>query len=194
MRFPGRDSPALRLDAVIRPGEVVALTGPSGSGKSTALHVLLGFATPASGRVTIGGIPLADLDPEAWRARLAWVPQRPYLFATTIRDNITLGAPGDPSAAAILAGTEDLELRLGDEGTGLSAGQRQRVAVARAFFRDAPIVLLDEPTANLDAVTAGAVMGAIRRLGSGRTVIMAAHRPELIALADREISLSGVAV
>ena len=191
VRYPGRDGDALRLTATIRPGEVVALTGPSGCGKSTALSVLLGFVPPSAGRVTVGGLPLSTLDPAAWRERLAWVPQRPHLFAGTVRDNITLGAGDDVAHAANQAGVDtfvtDFGLVLGDDGTGLSAGQRQRIALARAFQRDAPFVLLDEPTANLDAGTAAGIMTAIRRLAHGRTVIIAAHRPELIALADREI-------
>jgi ATP-binding cassette, subfamily C, bacterial CydD len=210
-----RDSDALRLTATIEPGEIVALTGPSGCGKSTALNVLLGFATPDAGRVTVGGVDLSSVDAEAWRARIAWVPQRPYLFAGTIRDNIALGtkaaAPriaaaarqaGAPriAAAARQAGATEFitalpdryDTLLGDNGAGLSAGQRQRIALARAFLREAPIVLLDEPTANLDADTAAEVMSAIRRLAHGRTVIIAAHRPELIALATRVISLEAV--
>ena len=196
-----REGDALRLSARIRPGEIVALTGPSGSGKSTALNVLLGLAVPDAGRVTVGGVDLARVDPAAWRRRVAWVPQRPHLFAGTVRDNIALGAAaGDVVAAARLAGAHEFitglpagyETVLGDEGTGLSAGQRQRIALARAFLRDAPVVLLDEPTANLDTDTAGEVMAAIRRLARGRTVIVAAHRPELIALADRVVDLAPV--
>jgi ATP-binding cassette subfamily C protein CydD len=201
VRFPGRAEPALRLSATITPGEVVALTGTSGCGKSTALHVLLGFVTPRSGRVTVGGVPMSDFDPAAWRRRIAWVPQRPHLFASSVYENIAL--TGEPDATAVeaaadLAGAtpfirdlpDGFGTRLGDSGTGLSAGQRQRIALARAFLRDAPIVLLDEPTANLDTGTAASVMDAIRRLAAGRTVLIAAHRPELIALADRVIDLS----
>ncbi|MEV4350506.1 thiol reductant ABC exporter subunit CydD [Actinoplanes sp. NPDC049596] len=195
-----RDSPALRLTATIAPGEIVALTGPSGCGKSTALNVLLGFVTPSSGRVTVNGTDLADVDPDAWRAQIAWVPQRPHLFAGTVRDNIALGAapPADVITAAQHAGAHDFirdlpagyDTVLGDDGTGLSAGQRQRIALARAFLRNAPIVLLDEPTANLDQTTATEVMSAIRHLAHGRTVLLAAHRPELIALADRTVDLT----
>jgi ATP-binding cassette subfamily C protein CydD len=202
VRFPGRAGAALRLDATIRPGEIVALTGPSGCGKSTALAVLLGYVTASSGRVSAGGVPLKDLDPEAWRRRIAWVPQRPHLFAASVGENIALtdSAQGSEVVAAARAAGADGFVRqlpegyatvLGDAGAGLSAGQRQRIALARAFLRDAPIVLLDEPTANLDTETAAGVMGAIRRLARGRTVIIAAHRPELIALADREIRLTG---
>jgi ATP-binding cassette subfamily C protein CydD len=198
VRFPGRAEPALRLSARVAPGEVVALTGTSGCGKSTALNVLLGFVAPTAGRVTAGGVPLSDFDLEAWRRRIAWVPQRPHLFAASVRENIALGSATPVRAAAELAGADGFirelpdgyDTVLGDSGTGLSAGQRQRIALARAFLRDAPIVLLDEPTANLDTDTAASVLDTIRRLAAGRTVLIAAHRPELIALADREIDLS----
>jgi ATP-binding cassette subfamily C protein CydD/ATP-binding cassette subfamily C protein CydCD len=192
-----RDSDALRLSTTIAPGSIVALTGPSGCGKSTALNVLLGFARCDEGRVTVDGVDLSTVDPAAWRSRIAWVPQRPYLFAGTLRDNIALGAPAgaDVATAVRLAGADfvtDLDAVVGDTGSGLSAGQRQRIALARAFLRDAPLVLLDEPTANLDTGTAESVMAAIRRLAAGRTVLMAAHRPELIALADRVVDLTPV--
>nr|BFE70652.1 hypothetical protein GCM10020092_039530 [Actinoplanes digitatis] len=95
VRYPGRDGDALRLSARIEPGEVVALTGPSGCGKSTALAALLGLVAPASGRITVGGVPLATVEPGAWRARIAWVPQRPHLFAGTVDENIALGGAGD---------------------------------------------------------------------------------------------------
>lgn len=198
VRYPGRAEPALRLSATVEPGEVVALTGPSGGGKSTALSVLLGFVTPAAGRVTVGGIPLDELDLDAWRRWIAWVPQRPHLLAASVRDNITLGADYTDEAvgtAIRLAGVTDFaDVTLGDAGTGLSAGQRQRVALARAFLRDAPVVLLDEPTANLDEATAAGVMASIRELARGRTVLMAAHRPELISLADRVIEVGRIPV
>jgi ATP-binding cassette subfamily C protein CydD/ATP-binding cassette subfamily C protein CydCD len=190
---------------VVRPGEVVALTGPSGCAKSTALRVLLGFVTPVEGTVTVGGRTVPGMDPVAWRRQTAWVPQRAQLFADTVRANVTLGAPASDTdvrraleqagAAAFVAELpRGLETRLGDDGAGLSAGQRQRLALARAFLRDAPVVLLDEPTANLDENTAAEVMAAIRRLAHGRTVLMAAHRPELIAFADRAVSLAPAGV
>lgn len=193
-----RGSDAVRLSLSVPPGGFVALTGPSGCGKSTALNLLLGFARCDAGRVTVGGVDLSTLDPASWRSRIAWVPQRPYLFAGSIRSNIALGAPDpapDVEFAARQAGCDfitDFDAELGDNGAGLSAGQRQRIALARAFLRDASIVLLDEPTANLDAETAATVMEAIRRLAAGRTVIMAAHRPELIALAGTVVDLTPV--
>jgi ATP-binding cassette subfamily C protein CydD/ATP-binding cassette subfamily C protein CydCD len=215
VRYPGRAEPALDgLTATIAPGEIVALTGPSGCGKSTALAALLGFVTPAAGRITLAvpdaagdgrtEIDLADLDPAAWRSRLAWVPQRPRLLAATVADNIRLGRPDatddEVRRAARLAGADAFvtalpdgyATRLTDDGGGVSAGQRQRIALARAFLRDAPIVLLDEPTANLDEATAAEVLAGVRRLARGRTVVLAAHRPELVALADREIRLGAV--
>src|SRR5690606_19735400 len=135
------------------PGERVALIGPSGAGKSTLLALLLKVVTPTGGRVLIDGVDLATLDPRAWRSRVAWVPQRPHLFAAPLAENLTLGAPAPPgrlAAAVAAAELEDvvaalpdgLDTLLGEGGYGLSSGQRQRVALARAFLRDAPLVLL----------------------------------------------------
>ena len=202
VRYPDRPVPALdRFTATIAPGEIVALTGPSGAGKSTTLAVLMGSVAPAGGTVTVDGVPLHDLDAEAWLRHIAWVPQRPYLFVGTVADNIRLGAAGASDdavrEAADRAGATDFiaglpagfDTVLADQGTGLSAGQRQRVALARAFLRDAPLVLLDEPTANLDQATEAAIIDTLRHLAIDRTVIVAAHRPALVAFADREITL-----
>ena len=204
VNYAGRQLPALRgLSATIAPGEVLALAGPSGCGKSTLLGVLLGFAPVSEGSVQVGGMELADMDPDAWRARVAWVPQRAHLFSRTIAENIKLGRPGttdvELAAAVTAAGLDEvvarlpegLGTRLGEGGAGLSTGERQRVALARAFIRDAPLLLLDEPTANLDGETEEGVLAAVRLLMKGRTVVMAAHRPSLLAMADRVIHLSG---
>ena len=190
----------------IAPGEVVAITGPSGCGKSTLLAVMLGHLSPQAGSVRVGGVDLAELDPDAWRAQVSWMPQRPHLFAASIADNIRLGHPdatiAEVSSAAAAAGLGEvvasraagLETMLGEGGAGLSVGERQRVALARAFLRDAPLLLLDEPTANLDGGTEAEVLAALRRLVAGRTVLLVAHRPALVALADRELKLGAVAV
>ncbi|MET8348751.1 thiol reductant ABC exporter subunit CydD [Micromonospora sp. NPDC005206] len=189
---------ALRdVTLTVRPGQRIAIIGPSGAGKSTLLGLLLGFVTPTSGRVTVDGVDLADADPDAWRRQLAWVPQRAHLFAASLADNIRLGAPDTPPDALatavhdaalddVVAGLpEGLETLLGERGHGLSSGQRQRVALARAFLRDAPVVVLDEPTARLDTAAEAVVLDATRRLVAGRTALLVAHRPALLADADR---------
>ncbi|MEU7798234.1 thiol reductant ABC exporter subunit CydD [Micromonospora arborensis] len=189
---------ALRdVTLTIRPGERIAIIGPSGAGKSTLLGLLLGFVTPTSGRITVDGVDLATADPDAWRRQVAWVPQRAHLFAASLADNIRLGAPDTPAdalAAAVrdaalddvVAGLPDgLDTLLGERGHGLSSGQRQRVALARAFLRAAPVVLLDEPTARLDTAAEAVVLDATRRLVAGRTALLVAHRPALLADADR---------
>ncbi len=201
--YPGRALPALHdVTLAVGPGEVVAITGPSGCGKSTLFAVLLGLAPTFSGSVKVGESDLADLDPDAWRAQVAWVPQRPHLFACSIADNVRLGRPGatDDEVRCALADAgldrvvarlpEGVETRLGHDGTGLSAGERQRVALARAFLRNAPLLLLDEPTANLDGRTEENVLAAVGRLMTGRTVVIVAHRPSLLALADRVVDLT----
>jgi thiol reductant ABC exporter CydD subunit len=205
--YPGRSEPALDgVSTRIEPGEVLALAGPSGCGKSSLLGVLLGLVPPASGSVRVGGVDLAQLDPAAWRAQLAWVPQRPHLFGASVAENVSLGRK-DASreeiraalAAAGLAEVVDelpdgLDTVLGERGAGLSAGERQRVALARAFARDAPLLLLDEPTANLDGRSERDVIERLGHLARGRTVVLVAHRPALLAMADRVLELAPVAV
>jgi ATP-binding cassette, subfamily C, bacterial CydCD len=200
VRFPDRAMPALQgFGLTVHPGQIVALTGYSGAGKSTLLHAVLGFVTPDEGRIRLGGVDLTDADPQAWRRRFAWVPQRPHLFAGTLADNLRLASPdASDEALADAARRASLELPLstvvGEDGVGLSAGQRQRLACARAFLCDAPVLLLDEPTANLDPGTEAAVLRAVRLLARGRAVLLVAHRPALLALADRVITLDAPAV
>jgi ATP-binding cassette subfamily C protein CydD len=190
--YPGRPRPA--LDAVsltIAPGDRIVLTGPSGAGKSTLLALLLRFITPAAGTIELagGGVPgdLAGIDVRQWRTQIAWVPQQPHLFTGTAADNIALGQAGASRdairRAARLAGAasfiEELpagyDTPLGERGLRLSAGQRQRIALARAFLRDAPLLLLDEAAAHLDPVSAQLIRTAIDTSLSDRTVIMVSH-------------------
>ncbi|NED89310.1 thiol reductant ABC exporter subunit CydD [Streptomyces sp. SID11233] len=202
VRHPGRTEPSLAgASLVVEEGETVALVGPSGVGKSTLLNVVLGFAAPDEGRVRVGGTDLADLSPERWRERIAWVPQRPHLFAGTIAENVRLARPeaDDSAVTAALrdAGAYDFVAALpdgaatllGEDGAGLSAGQRQRLALARAFLADRPVLLLDEPTASLDGETEAGIVEAVRRLAAGRTVLLVVHRPALLSVADRVVTL-----
>ncbi|MGW3516850.1 thiol reductant ABC exporter subunit CydD [Streptomyces hydrogenans] len=207
VRHPGRAEPSLDAASLnVEPGETVALVGPSGAGKSTLLDVVLGFTEPETGgAVRVGGVDLAELDLAAWRERIAWVPQRPYLFAGTIAENVRLARPeaGDDQVRAALreAGAdsfvdalpEGAATVLGEDGAGLSAGQRQRLALARAFLADRPLLLLDEPTAALDGETEAGIVDAVRRLAHGRTVLLVVHRPALLAVADRVVRIGTAA-
>ncbi len=205
--YPGRDAPALdRVSLVIRPGERIAVTGPSGAGKSSLLALLLRFTAPTGGRIEAGpaggpGTDIAAFGLAAWRRQMAWVPQHPYLFDGTVASNIALGRPDAPAAdiaqAATLAGAAEFigslpggyATPLGERGARLSAGQRQRIALARAFLQDAPLLLLDEPAAHLDPLTARMIIDTIERLMAGRTVLLITHGPGWRGGADRTLTL-----
>jgi thiol reductant ABC exporter CydD subunit len=192
--YAGRSVPALDgFDLELWPGEVVALTGPSGAGKSTVLAALLGFVVPERGVIVAAGSAADEFDPGLWRRQFAWVPQRPGLLEGSIADNVRLGRPeatdDDVRRALDAAGAAELELgtAVGEQGKLLSGGQRRRVALARALVTDAPVLLLDEPTAGLDADAEAAVVANLR--ATGRTVLLVAHRPALMAAADRVVSV-----
>ena len=200
--YPGRRRPA--LDAVslaIRPGERILVTGPSGAGKSTLLALLLRFAAPAAGTIQAGGAGLAAIGDDQWRAQLAWVPQQPHLFAGSVADNIALGRPGaSPEAirqAARLAGAAEFiealpggyQTVLGERALRLSSGQRQKIALARAFLRDAPLLLLDEPAAHLDPASTRQIVAALETALADRTVVLVSHGPGLAPVASRVIRL-----
>jgi ATP-binding cassette, subfamily C, bacterial CydD len=193
LTYPGRGRAALSgVNMTIRPGDQITLTGPSGAGKSSLLALLLRFAEPTSGRIEVGGTDLARVPRDAWRHQIAWVPQDPHLFAASVAENIALGDPSASreaiAAAARAAGAdrfiEELprgyDTEVGERGLRLSSGQRQQIALARAFLRDAPLLLLDEPAAHLDAATAARLDAALATLAAGRTVIRVAHdhRPD----------------
>ena len=182
-------------------GQTVALVGPTGAGKTTVANVLLRFVDPEHGRVTVGGVALSELDPAQWRTRVAWVPQQASLFHGTVADNLLLARPDasddDLVAASIAANAHGFVTALpdgyatpvGEGGARLSGGERQRLALARAFLRDAPFVILDEPTSHLDRESETLVLEAAYRLMRDRTVLVIAHRPEPVAGADMVVTI-----
>ena len=204
VRYPGARRPALEgVSLRVAAGERVALTGPSGAGKSTLLLVALGLCPVESGRVLVDGVELSRLGRARWRRRVGWVPQRPHLFAASVADNIRLGAPEADmarveraaraaGAAEFVAGLPDgYGTVLGEGGAGLSAGQRQRLALARAYLVDAAVMLLDEPTARLDVRSERSLVEAAGRVLEGRTALVVAHRAALLSLVDRVVRLEG---
>ena len=175
----------------IAPGEHVALVGPSGGGKSTLFALLLGFVEASAGRVLVDGVPLNALDLDAWRGLIAHAPQRPHLFDGDVVTNVSMGRSpekGDVETAvarALAAARADVlvarlpegvHTRLGENGFGLSGGEAQRLALARAFYRPGPLVLFDEPTAHLDPAMEKSLGMAVAELAAGRTMITIAHR------------------
>jgi ATP-binding cassette subfamily C protein CydD len=184
-------------------GCTVALVGPTGAGKSTLASLLLRFLEPDAGHISAGAVSLADTDPAAWRRHVAWVPQQPHLFHGSVADNLRL-ARADATAAEIEAAARAAQAHafitalpqgydspLGEGGARLSGGERQRLAIARAFLKDAPVLVLDEATANLDAASEALILSALTDLRRGRTVLVIAHRLRLAQSADQVIVLDG---
>lgn len=190
----GEDSPVIDgLDATLPALGLTAISGPSGCGKSTLLSALLGEIAPSGGTITVGGVDIAEhLD--AWRRRVATVGQRPWLVPGTLADNVRIGRP-DASAEEVRAALSRVALDLPldavieEDGRGLSAGQRARVALARVLVSDRPWVLLDEPTAHLDAATEAVLLDTLRELSRTRGVVVVAHREALLKAADRVLAL-----
>jgi thiol reductant ABC exporter CydD subunit len=206
--YPARSILVLhRLDLELYPGETLALVGESGAGKSTVAALLLCLLEPTAGRICAGGVDLSTCDRAAWRRQLAWVPQHPTLFRGTVEENIRLaGAEASHRQvrdAAALAGADEFirampngyDTVIGDGARPLSPGERRRIGIARAFLRDAPLVILDEPTADLDPFSVAIVSLAVQRLQADRTMLLITHRPELSGHAHRSVRLvNGVAI
>lgn len=200
--YPTREQPALDgVSFTLRPGTRTALVGRSGAGKSTLVDLLLRFREAQTGMIAVNDQPLVKLAPEQWRAQVALVPQRPYLFAGSLRENLLLARPaaGDAQlldvcaraglADVVAALPEGLDTHLGERGTGLSAGQAQRLAIARAFLKDAPLLILDEPTSSLDPESESVIRQAIGALARERTLLVVAHRLNTIVAAEQIIVL-----
>lgn len=185
------------------PGEITALTGPSGAGKSTIAALVCRFIRPDHGRILLGGNDLRDLTARSIRDTVTLLPQDVSLKAGTIADNIAYGRPAasrvDVVAAAIAADADDFisalpsgyDTLLDEEGITLSGGQRRRLAIARAMVRDTPVLVLDEPTAGLDAESATRVLEPLRRLAAGRTTLLITHDTQVSAIADTVLRLDG---
>jgi ATP-binding cassette subfamily C protein CydD len=202
LRYPDRERAALEhVTFTVPPGALLALTGPTGAGKSSALALLQRFVHPTDGEIRVGDHRLDHLPAEDWRVRVGWVPQTPYLFDGSVGDNVRLGRPdatdSEVREALELAEAADfvaalpggLTAPVGERGLRLSSGQRQRLALARAFLRDAPLLLLDEPTAHLDPLTAAGVRRTVERLMTGRTVVLVTHDRRWVAAADLVVAL-----
>jgi ATP-binding cassette subfamily C protein CydD len=202
----GRRPALADLNLHIKAGEWLAIVGASGAGKTTLLNLLLGFLELQQGEITVNGQPLSSLNLDDWQRQIAWVPQHPALFDGSLGNNISLGKPTiakkellTAARAAhvdrIAATTEQsLDLAVGEQGNQLSGGEARRVALARAFAKDAPLILLDEPTARLDRENEQLIMTSLKQLAPGRTLIMLTHRLDTAQSADRIAVMAAGAV
>lgn len=199
--YPGGGDVLSHVSFEIQPGETIGLLGASGAGKSSIVHLLLRFADPRQGRILLGGRPLAGLPLEWLRSQIAWVAQETWLFHGTVEENLRMACPGagrreieEASRAAcihdfITSLPEGYQTRIGERGARLSGGQAQRLAIARALLKDAPIILLDEPTSHVDFACEAALRQALDRLSEGRTVLHITHRLHALSNASRLIYL-----
>ena len=206
----GRNAVLCGVDLEIQSGKRLAIVGASGSGKTTIGRLLLTFGQPSDGRILINGVDLSTLDPESWQKHVSWIGQHPVLFHGTIRENIRIGnpdaSPEEVEAAATAASVNvftdrlplGLDTSIGEHGSGLSRGQAQQVALARAFLKNASLILLDEPTAGLDSETETKIMDAIFRFCEGRTLIFMTHRlgyihevDQIVVLAEGKVAEQG---
>jgi ATP-binding cassette, subfamily B, bacterial len=206
-RYPRGERWILRdVSFSVKPGECVALAGRNGAGKSTLIDLVLEFYVPTEGRIVVGGVDLADWEPSAWRKTLGYMPQETVLFRGTLAENVAFGRP-DADRSEIARALEDaggavlvkrlprgLDTVVGERGLGLSGGERQLIGLARLFLHDPQVVLLDEPTSNLDGETLRIVNAALARLAQGRTVLLITHVAETLKIASRIVLLDGGSV
>ncbi|HZY66117.1 MAG TPA: ABC transporter ATP-binding protein [Rubrobacteraceae bacterium] len=196
--YPGSDRPALSdLTLRLPAGTRTALVGRSGAGKSTLVNLLLRFLDPNEGSITANGVPTVGMPIETWREHVALVPQRPHLFYGSVLENIWMACPeagrAEVEEAAELAGVTQFvrrlpggyETRIGERGLRLSGGEAQRLAIARAFLKDTPLLVMDEPTSSLDPESEESIRLALEQLSEGRTVLVVAHRLNTVFSADR---------
>ena len=203
-----KDGPPVfeHVDFTVGPGEVLLLDGPSGAGKSTMIELLLGFVQPTDGQILFNGQDISTMKGRDIARYLAWIGQKPVIFAGTLRENLLFAKPEADEAEiaeAIMAASlevvladlpEGLDTVIGEGGFGLSGGQAQRVAIARTYLKDAPLLLLDEPTAHLDPQTEQSIIASLAMLAATRTVILSSHSPAMKALATRAIQLGSDSV
>ncbi len=204
LHMPSRNAAVLEhVSLAIAPGETVVLTGPSGAGKSTIVSLLLGFLAPSSGSISVGGVDLSDLDMAAWRRQIAYLPEHPTLIAGTLAENLRLacGSASDAQLVETLAAVgghslladldEGLRTPLGEGGRPTSAGERQRIALARVLLRPASLYLLDEPTVHLDVYSEAAVVDVLAKTLRGKSALLITHRQAPLALGDAVFALVG---
>jgi ABC-type multidrug transport system fused ATPase/permease subunit len=201
--YDGRSHTLAEISFGARPGEVIGIVGPTGAGKSTLMSLLPRFYDPAIGKITLDGIDVRGIELASLRSQISVVLQESWLFSGTIADNIRYGRPeasiAEIEAAARAANAHEFiaalpagyDTAIGEKGVGLSGGERQRIAVARAFLKDAPILILDEPTSSIDSRTEAVILDALERLIVGRTTFMIAHRLSTLRRPDRILVLDG---
>jgi len=201
VRYPNGTVALNNISLDIKPGERIGVVGPSGSGKSTLFNLLLGFVTPSEGRLLIGDTALQQIESTSWRSQLAWIPQHPHLFAGSIAENIRMSRADSSELEVVLATCaahahefiralpDGYATQIGEGGSGLSGGQAQRIALARAFLRKAPLLLLDEPTSSLDSESEHLVQTALDEVARDSTLLVIAHRLNTVQQMDRIVVL-----
>ena len=204
-RFPNADRDALTgVNLTIHAGRTLGITGGVGSGKSSLVLLLAGIAAPSSGTLTFNGVDATAIDPHAYRGRIAYVPQEPFLFSATVAENIAMGSEQEVSrdrivaAARLAAVDEDIarfpdgyDTMVGERGITLSGGQRQRVAIARALVRDSDLLIMDDALSSVDSDTETAILTSLRTLQASRTIVIVSHRVSALKLADRIAVMEG---